>query len=90
MREYGMDYPAVLKLPLKTFWSLNKQVNRLRAEADQRLLRLFASAQSPEAYKETQQSLSNEVESPTVVQKGFDEDQFLRLQSKFGGKVNTK
>lgn len=32
MRNYRMSYPDVLRLPLRVFWSLNAQINRLRSE----------------------------------------------------------
>ena len=50
MREYAMDYWKVLKLPLKTFWSLNKHVSRLRAEEDRRQLANFVAAKSADSF----------------------------------------
>lgn len=32
MRFYSLPWRAVMELPLRVFWSLNAQVNRLRAE----------------------------------------------------------
>lgn len=78
-----MGYFEVLKLPLKTFWSLNRQVNRLRAEAEQRLLAVYGAAQSPDGYKSRMEALGAEIENPAIVERGFDEAAFQRLRQKF-------
>jgi hypothetical protein len=82
MREYGSDYWQVLKLPLTTFWSLNRQVNRLRAEGELRFLKVQAVAQSSEGYTQLAQELTGELGRPAIVEKGFDEEKFLELQEK--------
>ena len=78
-----MKYQDVLKLPLRTFWSFNRQVDRLRAEADQRQLRLLAAAENPEAAKQLVQDLRMELDSPVVIERQFDEVKFLELQARF-------
>lgn len=77
-----MGYFEVLKLPVKTFWALNKQVGRLRAEEDQRDLGNLSASQSAEGYKARMEALQREIGAPTVVEKSFDEAAFLRLQAK--------
>lgn len=79
-----MEYPAVLRLPLKTFWSLNRQVDRLRAEEQQRLLRLHSAAGSedPKAVKQLAETLSNEIGSVVLYEKRFDADKFEQLRKK--------
>jgi hypothetical protein len=85
MRNYGgMSYRETLKLPIKTFWSLNRQVDRLRAEEDQRQLRLANAAQSAEGAKSLTEELSREIGTPVVMEKKFDADAFANLQDKFG------
>lgn len=83
MREYGQGYWDVLSLPIKTFWSLNRQVNRLRAEADIRSLRITSAAASGEAATKLHDELQREIETPVLVEKKFDEAKFLELQQKF-------
>lgn len=81
-REYGMTYGEVLKLPLRTFWSFNRQVDRLRAEEDQRSLRVASSAQSAEGAKALTEQLKEELASPVVIERSFDEEGWQRLKQK--------
>jgi hypothetical protein len=84
MREYGMGYFDVLRLPLKTFWSLNRQVDRLRAEGEQRQLRVIGAAQDPKTAKQLGEALDTEIGTPVVVEKAFDSKQFEELSKRFG------
>lgn len=43
-----MSYLELRKLPIKTFWFLNRQIDRLQAEDDLRTLHLHASVGSKE------------------------------------------
>lgn len=90
MKHFAMDYWKVLRLPLKMFWSLNRQVTRLKAEEDIRLLRVFAAAQASEAFKTLHEELITEMDSPvvlerTMVETEFDEGRFAELQQEFFG-----
>lgn len=80
-----MGYYDVLKLPLVTFWSFNRQVDRLRAEVDQRQLRVAtaAASENPEAIKVLGETLEREVGMPVRVEKKFDQKQFDALKAKF-------
>jgi hypothetical protein len=78
-----MSPMQVLKMPLKTFWSANKQIDRLQAEQDQRTLQLLLAAQSGDGAKDTFEALRAEVDTPMLVIKGFDEARFLEMQQKF-------
>lgn len=80
---YGMEYPAVLAMPLKAFWAFNRNVDRLRAEAEQRHLRLLCAAQSPDAATRLSEALITEMGKPTVVEKAFDATKFKALQEQF-------
>lgn len=87
MRNYGgMDYWKVLKLPLKTFWALNRSVDRLRAEEEQRQLRLANASQSAEGAKTLTEELTREIGTPLVIERKFDADAFSNLREKFGSK----
>lgn len=83
MAEYGQTYDQVLKLPLRTFWAFNRQVDRLRAERDARALRIASAAQSPEGSKELAEALRAELATPVVVEKTFDEAKWDELATKF-------
>lgn len=81
-----MKYFDVLALPLRTFWSFNRQVDRLRAEAEQRQLRVLVSSESPEGVKALAEHLEREIGMPVVVEKALDTKTFAELQKKFSGK----
>lgn len=83
VREYGMGYFDVLKLPLVTFWSFNRQVDRLRAETEQRQLRILIAADSPQAGKELSEKLSTEIGMPLIVEKKLDTKKYDELAEKF-------
>lgn len=83
MREYGHSYYDVLALPLKTFWMLNRYVDRLRAEADLRALAIQNASQSGEAAQKISEHLRMEVGTPVIIEKKFDEEKFKQLQMKF-------
>lgn len=82
-----MRYDDVLSLPLVTFWSFNRQVDRLRAEEEQRTLRVMiaGSSEGPEAAKKLAETLMREVGTTVIVEKGFDEEKFAELQRKLSG-----
>jgi len=49
MRFYGMSDQHVLSMPVKRFWLLHKNVDRLRAEEDTRILHVAIHAASGES-----------------------------------------
>jgi hypothetical protein len=48
MRHYPLNYDDVMALPVRAFWTLNFNINRLLAEEDLRALMLHTSRQSVE------------------------------------------
>jgi len=72
-----------MSMPLAAFWSFNKQVDRLRAEEDQRTLQLLAAAQSPEGVAKTFEALRIELDGPVVIETFFDAEKFKELKSRF-------
>ena len=44
MRFYGLSYRDTLALPVRVFWALAKNVNRIRAEEDRRMFTMLNSA----------------------------------------------
>lgn len=51
MREFSIGFDDLLNFPLKRFWFLVNQVDRLRAEQEVRQLQLLGSAQDGDALK---------------------------------------
>lgn len=84
MREFGMGYFETLALPLKTFWSLNRQVSRLRAEEDIRSMGNTSAVNSAEGFEARMRNLQSEIGTPSLVVKRLDEDAFMRLKKQFG------
>ena len=50
-----------MRLPIQTFWLMNSSVGRLLAEKEVRLQRVSASVNSTDAFKETRESLIEEM-----------------------------
>lgn len=61
MREYRMAPDAVLDLPLKMFWFMTNQIDRLRAEEDMRQIQLLGASQDSDAFKMALDSLKSEM-----------------------------
>lgn len=49
-----------MNLPVRAFWVMNQNVDRLRAEEDLRQIQVSVATQSQESYQETIQALNNE------------------------------
>lgn len=49
-----------MNLPVCMFWTMNQNIDRLRAEQEIRALRVQAASQSSEGFKETVQELAAE------------------------------
>lgn len=56
-----MGYREVMGMPLKTFWCFSKNIDRLMAETDLRMLQVVASAASGEAYGKLSDRLQGQV-----------------------------
>lgn len=54
-------------MPIKRFWFYNKQVDRLAAEADLRMINLLASVTSGEAYGKAVENLRQQMGQISVV-----------------------
>lgn len=50
MHYYGIGFDAVRALPLKTFWSMLRNIDRIEARTDQRRLSLGLVAQATTEY----------------------------------------
>jgi hypothetical protein len=69
MRFYGLSDERLLKMPLRRFWLLNKNIDRLRAEEDLRMLSVALHAASGESAGDLSEKLMKQM--GTVVE--FDE-----------------
>ncbi len=61
MRFYSTSYQEALNLPLKTFWMMSNNINRIGAEEDIRRLAVTAAASSDKGFKATQEALQREM-----------------------------
>jgi hypothetical protein len=61
MRHYDLSYWEVMELPIRAFWTLNRNINRLLAEEDLRTLMLHVSRQSAEGCQAYEAKLRAEV-----------------------------
>ena len=64
MHFYGFDYQKVLALPIKTFWAIDRQINRVRAEADLRGMRVASTSMGGEGVQALQEMLLGEMGEP--------------------------
>jgi hypothetical protein len=72
-------------MPIRTFWSMIRNANRLKASEDMRLLHLLASAQAPDVVKDTREALAQELGKPLVtIDNRRDENATQKLRDAFG------
>ncbi|WP_323016480.1 hypothetical protein [Castellaniella sp.] len=62
----GLSYRELLSLPIRTFWRLSNNINRIRAETDIRSFHIALASQSRQAH-EFKDSLVIEMGEPTTV-----------------------
>jgi len=65
MQFYGQRYDDVMALPIKAFWLMNRNIDRIAARQDLRRLSIAMCAQSSEAANHLRESLN--AEGGTVV-----------------------
>lgn len=87
-----MDWDKVLSMPLKMFWSFQKQIDRLKADDDLKLFQCLNLSQSQDAngVKAYVSSLKERVGNPAHAEAAFDEDKYLRMAAQFGQKVDKE
>lgn len=54
-------------MPVKAFWAMHKNIDRLQAESSLKLLQVMASVQNGEAYKRTETSLTKTIGDIIVI-----------------------
>lgn len=60
MHFYSMGYREVFALPIRIFWTLSSNINRIEAERDGRQLRIAASAHAGKTAKDLFERLERE------------------------------
>jgi hypothetical protein len=68
LKTYSMDFDQLLATPIKRFWFLNRQVDRLRAEEELRQISLLAAAGSQESYTKAIENLEKSLGEIAVFQ----------------------
>ena len=61
-----------MNLPIRTFWLMSSNINRLFAERDMRLLSVTAAVNSSEGMKEKVDELTAEIGRVTLFEEVFD------------------
>lgn len=80
-----MSYQQVRDLPVRTFWHLSKEIDRIRADEIVEWLPAHASAMGGEGIQKLFDRLRERIGSPAVVeQKGIEERDLRRLGELFG------
>jgi hypothetical protein len=67
-----MSYREVMELPIRAFWLMSANINRLFAEHDMRLLSVTAAVNSTEGMQEKIDMLSTEIGKVTRFDEVFD------------------
>lgn len=69
MNFYAMGFDELLRTPLKRFWFLLAQIDRIKAEDDLRMVHVIASANTAEAYDAASQHFSKQLGEVFVFEK---------------------
>ncbi len=86
MRFYSMSHESVYGLPLTTFWMLDRNISRIKAEEEQRQLRLSLVAQSgdQDTIKDYMAELSSAIGNPIVQKAVMEQGAIKRLKVLMG------
>ena len=76
-----MSYWEVMRLPIRAFWTMSGNLNRLFAERDMRLLSVNAAVNGSEGIKDKVEELSQELGRVTRYETVFDADALELLKS---------
>lgn len=87
-RFYSLSPQELWKLPVKTFWLMHKNVDRLLAEDNLRLATVFAQTQSSEGFSEFVEGLREQMgtiaeidEAKVAIEEAvFDRDGLIALK----------
>jgi hypothetical protein len=70
LANYGFTVPELRKLPVVTFWMLNKAIDRMAAESDMRRARLMVMTQSQEGMEDLFKDLRAQLGKVVVFDEG--------------------
>jgi hypothetical protein len=70
MHFYSITHDELLKLPIRVFWLMNFNIDRITAQNDGRSLNVAAVSQSSDGVRQYRERL--EIETGTVVKFKFD------------------
>lgn len=88
MRFYGTTYQETLGLPIRTFWMLSRNVDRLEAGEDLRRMRIAVASQSGETFEKFNKDLVAQIGEIVVRSKEeadepvYDRNALLALKGK--------
>lgn len=75
-----MTVEEIYRLPIRTFWLLETNISRLRAEEDLRHIRLLVSQHQSESLNELTSSLAADMGATVIAAPKRDEGGFSRLK----------
>lgn len=88
MHFYSLNYDEVRSLPINVFWELVRNVGRIQADGDLRLLRVLGGLFEA---KNVSESLLDEIgEICKYKEEGFDRDGFEKLRFIFSKQANNE
>lgn len=67
-----MSLDEVMRMPIRTFWSFTKNINRIQADNDLRAMDIALSANSGEFAKELRERLIETLKSPVKAEEKID------------------
>lgn len=70
MRFYSMPYREVMDLPVRAFWFMSSQIDRVLASESLTSLHITASAQGGSSYEETKRQLLDVLGTPVRLDVG--------------------
>lgn len=76
-----MSYREVMSLPIRAFWLMSANLNRLFAERDMRQLTIAAAVDSSEGMQEKVEQLTTEIGRVTRFEEVFDQEAMTSLMA---------
>jgi len=79
-------------MPVKMFWSFQKQIDRLKADDELRLFQSLSMSNSQDAdgVRAYISSLKERIGNPAHAEAIFDEEKFQQLAAQFGQEVDKE
>lgn len=92
MRFYGLSYREVMDTPIRVFWIMSRNVSRIQAEEELRMLPLHTAVASsdPKAVKNLRDMLTAEIGTVVVREEKLDREGLNRLKMMAGQRIGQK